>query len=147
MTSGFRESGISSISPDGNVMVAVRTAGLAFDSIVGYMDIGGQLRPMVTEEYLRTLVEVANERFTTNSGRKERFKAALLRAVEVSKAKGEVRNDWEPADERRERKRAEGLKRKEEKERQAKQASSVRGTEQGEAKDDMDMLVEDVVSH
>jgi len=121
-------------------MVAVRTAGLAFDSIIGYMDDGGRIGPMVAEEYLRTLVEVANERFTTNGERKERFRAALLRAVEADGKKGEARVDWEPADQRRDRKRVEGLKRKKEKQRQAEQVKSAGESEDIDRTDGMDVL-------
>lgn len=56
------------------------------------------------------MLEVANERFTSNSQRKERFRQAFLNAA-LSKTPSA---DWEPTDVRNARKRAEGLKRKEE---------------------------------
>lgn len=70
---------------------------------------------MVSEEYLRTVVVLANQRFVVNEDRKERFQRALLPAVEqvVDGADGKA-TPWEPADVRRERKRAEGLRRREE---------------------------------
>ncbi|OQO07186.1 hypothetical protein B0A48_07755 [Cryoendolithus antarcticus] len=111
LTSGFRESGISSINVDGMVMVAVRTAGLAFDSIIGFANDTGLQSLMVTEQYLRTLIAVANARFVVNEKRKGRFRETLLHAVSKP-AHGEKGDEWEPTHARRERKRAEGLQRK-----------------------------------
>lgn len=74
---------------------------------------------MVSESYLRTLVQIANERFVVNSQRIERFRRALLR-LDVKVKESEDGGEWEPADVRRERKRAEGLRRKEEAERRKK---------------------------
>lgn len=69
--------------------------------------------PMVQESYLRTLLQVANERFQVNTERKERFCEAFLRAVDgEGRAGREAKEGWEPAEQRRERKRAEGLRRK-----------------------------------
>ncbi|KAK5133139.1 hypothetical protein LTR08_008163 [Meristemomyces frigidus] len=95
LQAGFRESGINRIldakdqahSP-ATPMVAVRSSGLAFDCIVGYEeapaaesdpDAARIIRPMVAEQYLRTLIGVANQRFVTNSQRTGRFRQALLR--------------------------------------------------------------------
>ncbi|KAK3673178.1 hypothetical protein LTR78_007018 [Recurvomyces mirabilis] len=96
MSAGFRESGINSILPHtspqqtspATPMVGVRSSGLAFDCIIGFSDtvIGGGddsagdtiVKPMVTEDYLRTLITVANQRFKTNVERTGRFKKALL---------------------------------------------------------------------
>ena len=94
-------------------MVAVRTAGLAFDSIIAYVSRSGELVPMVQEDYLRTLLQVANERFEVNSERKGRFREAFLRAIDSGgRATRETKEGWEPAEQRRERKRAEGFRRK-----------------------------------
>lgn len=94
-------------------MVAVRTAGLAFDSVVAYLDHSGQVVPMIEEGYLRTLLQVSLDRFQINTERKERFRQALLHAIQgTGKASRGDKEGWEPADQRRERKRAEGLKRK-----------------------------------
>lgn len=89
MDAGFRESGISGVYPAGNKptmpMVAVRTTGLGFDCIIAYQQItaSGEVSivPMVSEDYLRVLVKIANERFKTNEQRKERFRQALLARV------------------------------------------------------------------
>lgn len=120
MSAGFRESGIHSITGDSpNPIVAIRTMGLAFSSIISYATPSGEIKPMVSESYLRTLVQIANERFVVNSQRIERFRRALLR-LDVKVKESEDGGEWEPADVRRERKRAEGLRRKEEAERRKK---------------------------
>lgn len=72
----------------------------------------GAVVPMVSGEYMRTMLQVANERFVTNSERKERFRAALQEQVYGKAATNGKGADWEPAEQRRERKRAEGLRRK-----------------------------------
>ncbi len=115
---GFRESGVQSLKnlDDGNAfpMVAVRSSGLAFESLVGVLqemggegrfDGGGVVRGLVSEEYLEVLVKIANERFRANVERAGRFEAELFRR---ERGNGE----WEDADLRRERKRAEGVQRK-----------------------------------
>lgn len=113
MSAGFRESGIHSVTGgDPNPVVAIRTMGLAFSSIIGYAAPSGEIKPMVPETYLRTLVQIANERFAVNTERTERFRRALL-GLDVKPKEG-ADGKWEPADARKERKRAEGLRRKQE---------------------------------
>lgn len=113
LSAGFRESGISNISKqsDGSVtaMAGIRTQGLAFDSVVGYEAADGRILPMVEEAYLAVLVELANERFEVNQARTERFRQALI--AQFGPPNGHADNDWEPADVRKARKRAEGLAR------------------------------------
>lgn len=93
-------------------MVAIRTQGLFLSSIIGYQEgPNSPIKPMVTEEYLTTLVELANRRFLANEERKQRFRRALLK---LDKSGKDVDDAWEPTEKRRERKRAEGLRRKEE---------------------------------
>ena len=92
-------------------MVAVRTAGLALGSLVGVCDYsatGGedQVQSLVSKEYLETLVGLANERFVANKERIGRFEQELFGKLGRS-------GDWEDADSRRERKRREGLARRE----------------------------------
>lgn len=119
MSAGFRESGIHSITgSDPNPIVAIRTMGLSFSSIIAYATPSSEIKPMVPETYLRALVTIANSRFTVNTERTERFRRALL-GLDV-KAKEGAEGEWEPADVRKERKRAEGLRRKEELELQRK---------------------------
>ena len=126
MSAGFRESGISGVLASGNEqatpMVAVRSSGLAFDSIVAAQDDEGQFNRMVTEDYLRTLLEVANQRFKINEERKQRFSQALIghqpdhtaqMNTGLPPAASSTISEWEPEDVRRERKRAEGLMRRE----------------------------------
>ncbi len=66
-------------------MVAVRSSGLAIDSVIGFSSSATgneEVRPMVTESYLRTLLQVANERFEINTQRTERFRQAFLAQIE-----------------------------------------------------------------
>lgn len=122
---GFRESGLSGVSgPDRPVIVAVRTAGLAFDNVIGALDEtsveGETLRMMVDEACLRLLLSLANEKFKLNVERTKRFQSLLSHAFDERQKKG---IDWEDAGVRRERKRMEGLKRREELRQQAAQKS------------------------
>lgn len=137
-SSGFRESGLQSLrclegdrapSP----IVAVRSAGLALESIIGYCEDEDQnedsepvIRSLVSEEYLQMLVNISNERFSVNTERKERFKSTVVDGFSVdsnsgsSGSKGKTRPGWEDPEKRKERKRAEGLMRKKMLESQAK---------------------------
>jgi tRNA wybutosine-synthesizing protein 3 len=148
INAGFRESGLQSLrildDPEHGAMVAVRTAGLAFETVVGVVsqsevsaDDGGEseseearqdvMTSLVSEEYLSMCVGVVNERFKWNDGRRERFREELRKAmvreglsVPVSAAEGEReekrdQNGWEDKDERRRRKRMEGLSRQRDK--------------------------------
>jgi tRNA wybutosine-synthesizing protein 3 len=115
LTSGFRESGAINIASTSqgptNPMVAVRSSGLAFDCIIGYLSSEGAPRSFVSESHLRTLVEIANDRFQTNSQRIERFRASI-RSQNWRRSDGDdVLKDGHHAQsrQRRERKRAEGL--------------------------------------
>jgi tRNA wybutosine-synthesizing protein 3 len=122
---GFRESGVQSlrclVNTDACPIVAVRSSGLALESVVGYCQRGnagdrdGQdvVRSLVSEDYLRMLVAAANERFKTNSERMVRFKAKLLelchRCPPDRSAKGA---GWEDPSARKARKREEGLQKR-----------------------------------
>jgi len=99
-------------------MVAVRSTGLALDSVIGRLDADGDCTCIVSETYLKGLLAVANDRFEENSKRITRFRDLLICSAQTpadiqsrKKSKG---NDWEDASARRERKRAEGLKRSQE---------------------------------
>ncbi|KAH0543210.1 hypothetical protein FGG08_002471 [Glutinoglossum americanum] len=118
---GFRESGAVNITsnPDGETtpMVAVRSMGLAFDSIIGCLHNSTDRVPetifsLVGEPYLRSLVEIGNMRFRENAHRIERFAKALdiIHPPGVMAKPGE--REWEDTDTRRERKRAEGLRKR-----------------------------------
>jgi len=114
INAGFRESGVQSLKnledPNAFPMVAVRTAGLALGSIIGYAwgsETGEkETGALVSEEYLETLLRVANARFAANAERIERFSDSLFHGNEGSEPA------WENPRSRRERKRAEGLKKK-----------------------------------
>lgn len=115
MHAGFRESGISGvIGSPATPLVAIRSAGLAFDSVIGFETADGRRQSLVSESYLRTLINLGNERFATNMQRKERFMQALLRSGSEFSQSASSGANWEPATARRERKRAEGLRIQEE---------------------------------
>lgn len=124
LSAGFRESGALNLlpastspadEPSVTPIVGVRTTGLGLESLVGYVSDDGATRCTVSADYLRDLVDIANERFVENAARIARFRAALQDAVAGPPARlGEDGKEWEDAAARRERKRAEGLRRKEE---------------------------------
>jgi tRNA wybutosine-synthesizing protein 3 len=72
-------------SKDGSTspMIAVRSAGLSFDSIIGYQASDGRLISLVDERYLVTLLRIANQRFQTNTERIGRFRDQLNKAMGV----------------------------------------------------------------
>jgi tRNA wybutosine-synthesizing protein 3 len=108
LTAGFRESGAVGLLPmkngSTNPIVAVRSNGLGLDTIIGFKGSDDLIYSMVDEAYLRTIFDIANDRFKTNCARIERFRSALM----VKPGAG--RED--PAL-RRERKKTEGLQRQE----------------------------------
>ncbi|KAI4695257.1 uncharacterized protein J4E84_001882 [Alternaria hordeiaustralica] len=114
LAAGFRESGAVSLgsakTAESNPIVAVRSAGYSFDSIIGYQYGDGRNVALVDERYLRTLVNIANERFNINFDRISRFRQALLETYEPT-ATSESKPDWEDTDARKRRKREEGLAR------------------------------------
>ncbi len=95
-------------------MLAVRTVGLAFESLVGMVpnrpqdakdgdETEGNLSRFVSEAYLELLISIANERFRTNAERIRRFEQHLFK-----REKG-IGQAWEDSKSRQDRKRAEGL--------------------------------------
>ncbi|KAK3396061.1 methyltransferase TYW3-domain-containing protein [Sordaria brevicollis] len=144
MTSGFRETGAVSILPrlpahsssssssttsqapsadtnTPNPIVAIRSMGLSFESLIG-VQRGSHRQSLVTPEYLSLLVKIANERFEENKKRIARFREALRlafgaegsgAATEENKKVGDS-GEWEDAEARKQRKREEGLARREE---------------------------------
>ena len=118
INAGFRESGIQSLKnledPNACPMVAVRTAGLAFESVVGVVpnrkqdktdgeEVDKHITGIVSEAYLELLIGIANERFKVNVERSRRFEQDLFKREE---GHGQ---SWEDSKSRQERKRAEGL--------------------------------------
>ncbi len=116
INAGFRESGVQSLrnldDQETCPMVAVRTSGLALESIIGYLEDGedvNNIRCVVSEGYLRMVVGMINQRFEANTERTLRFRDHLLKQDlgEIPpQGDGEV---WEDSDSRRQRKRTEGL--------------------------------------
>lgn len=67
---------------------------------------------MVPEYQLRNLVEISSDRFRENTKRIERFRSLLKDVTrEGPEKRGQDGEEWEDAQVRRERKKAEGLKR------------------------------------
>jgi tRNA wybutosine-synthesizing protein 3 len=89
--------------------------GLALESIIGRLPTLGEGVCIVPENYLESLIMVANERFEENKRRISRFRSLLWSALSLSKPsklrRKEARVLWEDAAARRERKKMEGLKR------------------------------------
>lgn len=115
-SAGFRESGAMGLTTnkDGSTtpMVAVRSNGLALDAVVGYVDEGGTPVCIIPEEHLKLLNNIATARFKTNTERIARFRQALLKAYSTDEnSTGKRADDYEDADVRRARKKAEGLAR------------------------------------
>lgn len=101
-------------------MVAIRSNGLAMDSIIGIVDdASGKICCVVEAAYIAMLVRVGNMRFKENAVRVERLAANLDRVLFVHDG------GWEDKDARRVRKRAEGLKRQEDARRMAAAAAAV----------------------
>ncbi|KAH6618738.1 methyltransferase TYW3-domain-containing protein [Boeremia exigua] len=117
MGAGFRESGAvslgSSKSGEANPVVAIRSTGYSFDSIIGYQDDDGRNVSLISASHIRTLICIANERFNINLERIARFRAMLLDSYQLTSTStsGGPKPDWEDADARKQRKRAEGLAR------------------------------------
>ncbi|KAJ9155427.1 tRNA wybutosine-synthesizing protein-like protein [Pleurostoma richardsiae] len=113
LQAGFRESGavnlLGTVKEPPSPMVAIRCMGLTFESLIG-LEAEGRRHCTVSSEYLETLLAIANERFAENTKRIERFRAAIREAMQ-EKRKGKDGGEWEDPVARRERKRAEGLKR------------------------------------
>lgn len=116
INAGFRESGIQSLKNlyDVNAfpMVAIRSSGLAFESIIGSAFADGHyisdVYSLVDEGYLELLLKIANDRFDSNIERMRRFESDLFGRV------ASTTSMWEDSQIRKDRKRAEGLKQQEE---------------------------------
>ncbi|KAL5328650.1 hypothetical protein ACEPPN_002152 [Leptodophora sp. 'Broadleaf-Isolate-01'] len=119
LQAGFRESGAlnltSSTTEPATPMVGIRSMGLSLESVIGFESAGREIC-MVPEWQLKHLVEVTNQRFVENGKRIERFRGLLreMGKCEGKERRGDGGGEWEDKEARRERKRAEGLKRAEE---------------------------------
>lgn len=102
MACGFRESGIGT-----NDIVGIRIS-IKLDIPIGYLD-DQSLKIMVTEEYLQLVTKLAEDRFAENFRKLEQ----LERSMESLRVSGsaETSSHTETKEERRERKRKEGLER------------------------------------
>jgi tRNA wybutosine-synthesizing protein 3 len=96
-------------------MVAVRSTGLAFDTVIGYENKEEVITSIVTEAHLKLMVDISNERFKVNSERISRFRSALLSSyappTKVGKSSSAEEVTWEDKASRQARKREEGLAR------------------------------------
>jgi tRNA wybutosine-synthesizing protein 3 len=92
-------------------MVGIRSMGLALESVIGFESRGKEIC-IVPEYQLESLVEISNDRFKENTKRMERFRALLRKRSSTGPEKQGKRDgeEWEDAQVRRERKKAEGLK-------------------------------------
>lgn len=114
LQAGFRESGalnlVSSTPEPATPMVGIRSMGLALESVIGFEN-GGKELCMVPECQLKNLVEISNDRFKENTKRIERFRSLLQQMrSDGPEKRSKDGEEWEDAQVRRERKRAEGLR-------------------------------------
>lgn len=122
LQAGFRESGAVSLLPpsvsgvstgDAMPIVAVRSMGLSLESLIGYEAADGTRSLMVSPDYLDVLMQISDQRFTENTRRIQRFTDAFRDAIAGPPVrKNDAGGDWEDAAARRDRMRAEGLRRK-----------------------------------
>ncbi|KAK3941931.1 methyltransferase TYW3-domain-containing protein [Diplogelasinospora grovesii] len=138
LEAGFRETGAVSLlaqgphqrkeddegEPTSTPIVAVRSMGLSFESLVG-IEANGARSCVVSQEYLAMLVQIANRRFEENKKRIARFRAALQRGMGASSEhNNKMPEDWEDSSVRRERLRREGLRRRQELLRERKESTT-----------------------
>jgi tRNA wybutosine-synthesizing protein 3 len=95
-------------------IVAVRSMGLGFESLLGFETADGRHRQsFVSPSYLAVLMRIANERFGVNAKRTARLQEAFREAISgPAPRRNPEGEEWEDPASRRERKRVEGLKRK-----------------------------------
>jgi len=109
LQAGFRESGALNLLPSGKEpatpMVAVRSMGLSLSSLVGRCGPSGDAICNISDDELRTLIEIGNKRFKENEKRITRFRELLRRSSEGK--------EWEDSKSRGGRKRREGLEKRE----------------------------------
>lgn len=91
--------------------------GLSLESILGYHDsVKDTTVCFLSDPLLKGLVSIANQRFTENTKRIQRFRNLLKKGLDVLNDESGVRKkangeEWEDAEARKQRKRAEGLRR------------------------------------
>ena len=131
MSAGFRESGALNLLPTTSAhatpMVAIRSMGLGFESVIGRLDENGRPCSIISESLLLTFFETANERFAENEKRRERFYEHLKQEVGLGAPTSQKQGDsgaWEDKDARRERLRRQGMEKA-----RAKAAAAAANTE------------------
>lgn len=92
---------------------------------MGVQSDGEPPQPTVPGPYLGSLVRISNQRFAENTKRIDRFRAAVQQATQPARKKDG--SEWEDTEARRERKRAEGLRKKAQVQRERRGAAD--GTE------------------
>lgn len=110
LSCGFRESGIMNpaLGKSQYPTIAIRSNGLAMDSIIGVLNAeSGKVQTVVNEDYIEMLVRVSNMRFTENKCRIQ----TLIKKLEFALFKNDDMDGWEDKEARRIRKRDEGMKR------------------------------------
>ena len=120
LDAGFRESGVQSLKCLDHAhtwpMVAIRSAGIGFSTVIGVVDSQGRERLIVGQEYLRLMLGICNDRFVENQRRTDRVRAGVRRLIAKQQELLLDREDrsngsmWEDKDVRALRKREEGLK-------------------------------------
>jgi tRNA(Phe) wybutosine-synthesizing methylase Tyw3 len=111
---GYRESGMSisgAATPKEKIIVAVRTTAIRLEIPLATCDVNGRIRPFgLSQEYLNTLVKLVNDKFEENEVRKKSLLASLRLAFEMRESQSmDGITQTETKDERRIRKRKEGL--------------------------------------
>jgi tRNA wybutosine-synthesizing protein 3 len=123
LQAGFRESGALNLLPSSQEsatpMVAIRSMGLSLESVIGYIDATGQAICCVPHGYLHSLRTISEDRFAENTKRINRFRTLLKETISQESLDGPLKKnpngeEWEDANVRRERKKAEGIARAEE---------------------------------
>jgi len=94
-------------------IVAVRSQGTMLESLVGFFE-DDEPKCNVQDTYLDTLLRISNERFCENERRIQRFRDELKKVgygvdAVKDKRKGDT-GEWEDPNVRRERKKAEGIR-------------------------------------
>jgi hypothetical protein len=112
---GYRESGLSisgAATPREKIIVAIRTTAIRLDIPLASCDTNSIIRPFgLTGEYLETLFILVNDKFDENEARKQSLLASLRRAFVSHQTQAVLQQiPSETKDQRRIRKRIEGLK-------------------------------------
>ncbi|KPI42343.1 tRNA wybutosine-synthesizing protein 3 [Cyphellophora attinorum] len=141
INAGFRESGVQSLKAldpdyDGDgVMVAIRTNGIVFESVIGLYDpCRDSAAAIVSEEYLAMCTGIVGERFRWNEVRKERLVQEIVGAMKRTRL-AEGAKQIETKDDRRQRKRQEGLARQKKQQAAQKEANVSQQTDNVEDHD------------